>query len=281
VTRYAVGLVLVMGLGVALLARADEEDPPPVRRVDPAAAKLVERARKLLHSPHRAGLASLSCAVTLAHPKFPASVPFSVTFEAPETFSVKAVLSPDQESRRGVLEARYARLVETYVARPCRGAMAGAWADAEEYHLEMKKGTTDTVVMSGLAEERKDESIVTAFGKDGLPATVVITDARGKRTLKPRYAKKDAEYVETSRTLTVRDMAVEVETKHARISGYWLPTKIEFRMPSGDLTITVTGHVVESRTAAPRTRAGEQLEPVGWEDLADQLSAEAAERRAS
>ena len=36
---------------------------------------------------------------------------------------------------------------------------------------------------------------------------------------------------------------------------------------------------VESHTAAPRTRAGQQLDPIGWEDLADQLAAEVAERR--
>jgi threonyl-tRNA synthetase len=35
----------------------------------------------------------------------------------------------------------------------------------------------------------------------------------------------------------------------------------------------------EARTAAPRTRAGEQLDPVDWSELADRLAAEAAERR--
>jgi threonyl-tRNA synthetase len=36
---------------------------------------------------------------------------------------------------------------------------------------------------------------------------------------------------------------------------------------------------VEARTAAPRTRAGEQLAPEGWEALADRLAAVAAARR--
>jgi threonyl-tRNA synthetase len=36
---------------------------------------------------------------------------------------------------------------------------------------------------------------------------------------------------------------------------------------------------VEARRAAPRTRAGEQLEPLDWEALAERLSAEAAMRR--
>ena len=36
---------------------------------------------------------------------------------------------------------------------------------------------------------------------------------------------------------------------------------------------------VESRTAAPRTRAGEQLDPVGWEELADQLAEQVAAKR--
>jgi threonyl-tRNA synthetase len=38
---------------------------------------------------------------------------------------------------------------------------------------------------------------------------------------------------------------------------------------------------VEARTAAPRTRAGEQLETVAWETLAERLVAEAAARRVS
>jgi threonyl-tRNA synthetase len=36
---------------------------------------------------------------------------------------------------------------------------------------------------------------------------------------------------------------------------------------------------VEARTAAPRTRSGEQLEPLGWQALADRLASEAAARR--
>jgi threonyl-tRNA synthetase len=36
---------------------------------------------------------------------------------------------------------------------------------------------------------------------------------------------------------------------------------------------------VEAHTAAPRTRAGEQLPAVAWEALADRLADEAAERR--
>jgi threonyl-tRNA synthetase len=36
---------------------------------------------------------------------------------------------------------------------------------------------------------------------------------------------------------------------------------------------------VEARTASPRTRAGEQLEALGWEALAGQLAEQAAARR--
>ena len=36
---------------------------------------------------------------------------------------------------------------------------------------------------------------------------------------------------------------------------------------------------IEARTAAPRTRAGEQQPPVGWDELADRLAAEAAARK--
>jgi threonyl-tRNA synthetase len=36
---------------------------------------------------------------------------------------------------------------------------------------------------------------------------------------------------------------------------------------------------IEARTAAPRTRGGEQQEPIGWDALADRLAGEAADRR--
>jgi threonyl-tRNA synthetase len=36
---------------------------------------------------------------------------------------------------------------------------------------------------------------------------------------------------------------------------------------------------IEARTAAPRTRAGEQQEAIGWDDLADRLAGESAARR--
>ena len=35
---------------------------------------------------------------------------------------------------------------------------------------------------------------------------------------------------------------------------------------------------VEARTAAPRTRSGEQLDPIGWVELADRLAEKAASR---
>ena len=38
---------------------------------------------------------------------------------------------------------------------------------------------------------------------------------------------------------------------------------------------------IEARTASPRTRAGEQQPPEPWDEFADRLAAEAAERRAS
>jgi threonyl-tRNA synthetase len=38
---------------------------------------------------------------------------------------------------------------------------------------------------------------------------------------------------------------------------------------------------IEARTASPRTRAGEQLDPAGWTDLADRLAEEATARRVS
>lgn len=48
--------------------------------------------------------------------------------------------------------------------------------------------------------------------------------------------------------------------------------KVPYMLVLGDREIA-------ARTAAPRTRTGEQLEPVGWEELAERLAAEAASRR--
>jgi threonyl-tRNA synthetase len=49
--------------------------------------------------------------------------------------------------------------------------------------------------------------------------------------------------------------------------------KIPYMLVLGDREI-------EARTAAPRTRTGEQLEPEGWDALADRLAKEAAARGA-
>ena len=35
---------------------------------------------------------------------------------------------------------------------------------------------------------------------------------------------------------------------------------------------------IEARTASPRTRAGEQQEPQGWDDFADRLASESRAR---
>jgi len=48
--------------------------------------------------------------------------------------------------------------------------------------------------------------------------------------------------------------------------------KIPYMLVLGDREI-------EARTASPRTRTGEQLDPVGWEELAEQLAEKAASRR--
>ena len=80
---------------------------------------------------------------------------------------------------------------------------------------------------------------------------------------------------ELAAVLRARGIRVEVDDSSNRMQNkirLAQEQKVPYMLVLGD-------REVEARTAAPRTRGGEQLEPLGWEALADRLAAEAAERR--
>jgi threonyl-tRNA synthetase len=80
---------------------------------------------------------------------------------------------------------------------------------------------------------------------------------------------------ELAAILRTRGLRVEVDDSSNRMQNkirLAQEQKIPYMLVLGDREI-------EARTAAPRTRAGEQLPAEGWEALADRLAAEAAERR--
>ena len=81
---------------------------------------------------------------------------------------------------------------------------------------------------------------------------------------------------ELAGVLRSRGLRVEVDTSAGRMQNkirLAQEQKIPYMLVLGDREI-------EGRTAAPRTRAGEQLPAEGWDALADRLSAEAAARGA-
>ena len=80
---------------------------------------------------------------------------------------------------------------------------------------------------------------------------------------------------ELAEVLRARKLFVEVDDSSNRMQKkikLAQDQKIPYMLVLGD-------REVESRTAAPRTRAGEQLDPIGWEELAEQLAEQAASRR--
>ena len=80
---------------------------------------------------------------------------------------------------------------------------------------------------------------------------------------------------ELARVLRSRKLFVEVDD-----SGNRMQKKIKLAQDQKIPYMLVLGdREVESRTAAPRTRAGEQLDPVDWEELADQLAEQVATKR--
>jgi threonyl-tRNA synthetase len=79
---------------------------------------------------------------------------------------------------------------------------------------------------------------------------------------------------ELAQVLRARQLFVEVDDSSNRMQKkikLAQDQKIPYMLVLGD-------REVESRTAAPRTRAGQQLEPVAWEALAEQLAEQAASR---
>ncbi len=80
---------------------------------------------------------------------------------------------------------------------------------------------------------------------------------------------------ELAAVLRSRRLRVEVDDSDARMQNkirVAQEQKVPYMLVLGD-------REVEARTAAPRTRAGEQQPPEAWESLADRLAAEAAARR--
>ncbi len=80
---------------------------------------------------------------------------------------------------------------------------------------------------------------------------------------------------ELAMVLSERGIRVEVDESSNRMQNkirLAQEQKVPYMLVLGDREI-------EARQAAPRTRAGEQLAPMGWQDLADKLVEEAAARR--
>ncbi len=80
---------------------------------------------------------------------------------------------------------------------------------------------------------------------------------------------------ELATLLRSRGLFVEVDDSSNRMQNkirLAQEQKIPYMLVLGD-------REVEARTASPRTREGEQLDPVGWEELAERLAEQAAARR--
>jgi threonyl-tRNA synthetase len=79
---------------------------------------------------------------------------------------------------------------------------------------------------------------------------------------------------ELAAVLRGRGIRVEVDESSNRMQNkirLAQEQKVPYMLVLGD-------REVEARTASPRTRSGEQLEPLGWQALADRLASEAAAR---
>ena len=91
----------------------------------------------------------------------------------------------------------------------------------------------------------------------------------------PIADRHNAAAFELASVLRLRGLRVEVDDSSNRMQNkirLAQEQKVPYMLVLGD-------REVEARTAAPRTRAGEQLPAVDWEPLAERLAAEAAERR--
>lgn len=79
---------------------------------------------------------------------------------------------------------------------------------------------------------------------------------------------------ELAGVMRARGLRVEVDDSSNRMQ-YKIRSAQEQKVP---YMVVLGDREIESRTASPRTRAGEQQEPQGWEAFADRLAAESAAR---
>jgi len=82
---------------------------------------------------------------------------------------------------------------------------------------------------------------------------------------------------ELASVLRARGLRVEVDGSSNRMQ-YKIRTAQEQKVP---YMLVLGDREIEARTTSPRTRAGEQQEPQGWEAFADRLAAESAARGAT
>ena len=230
--------------------------PKPVRKVDPAAQKLIDAAAKMSYSAVAAGLEEMSCKVSISHPQLPMVLNFVTSFTAPDKTVVKITdLPPEMAAYGAQFESQFGKMVENFFT----SGLKGAFDDVEKYNLEMKEGTTNVVVQTKFAPDAETERSEITFGEDGLPTKIINTTPEGEMPITPTFEKKDGKYVMTKATF-VSPMTGEMAltTTYQKVGKFWITSKIEMggamgalKMAATDITVKPAGDATPATPVEP------------------------------
>jgi hypothetical protein len=249
--------LLAVALLVAPLALAQEMEgtpaapaaPKPVRKVDPAAQKLIDASMKHAYSAVAAGLKEMTCTVTLNMPQ--GAFNFAAKFVAPDTTTAKVTgLPPEMEAYAPMLEQQFGKMIQGLFG----DQLKGPYADVEKYNLSMKEGTTNVVVQTKFAADAESERVEITFGEDGLPIKIANTTVQGEAVIVPEFKKVDDKYVMAKAKMN-NPMAGEVvfATDWQKVGKFWVVSKVELTTAMGGIKLAATDIKVKPAAEATAT----------------------------
>ena len=238
------------------------------RKVDPAAAKAIERYASLIHLPASSGMKKLAArgevdlgGISLnVHPRWTVEAGFEFDVDVPSAARETLV-------GKGVPEEAVDNFMKGNVGQTIGFAGVNAIFDApgrnwEHYDLVVTQSGEDEILTLTPFDEKADaDGRRYVFGKDGLLKSISVDpkaadDDQQMQAIKAmggfeatvRYEKKGDRNIIAGRTLSLAGMEMGTEfAYYPTESGPWLVRQATLSTPQGDATFTFHDYVVDGK----------------------------------